>query len=105
VSILKEHRKNQTDSKKALTPQRVREIIGKSLKWQSIQVRLDLEIFEALKRIAPDGDVKRLIKETIQKLIAQRKTKYDMFKDLISYLNFRIQVRVLKPVNFFSCLA
>jgi len=30
---------------------------------------LDLETFEALKRIAPEGDVKRLIQETIQKLI------------------------------------
>jgi len=28
-----------------------------------------LETFEALKRIAPEGDVKKLIKETIQKLI------------------------------------
>jgi len=51
------------------TRQRVREIIGKPLKWRLIPVRLDLETFQALKRIAPDGDVKRLIQETIQKLI------------------------------------
>jgi len=51
------------------TRQRVREIIGKPLKWRLIPVRLDLETFEALKRIAPEGDVKRLIQETIQKLI------------------------------------
>jgi len=51
------------------TRRRVREIIGKPLKWRLIPVRLDLETFEALKRIAPEGDVKRLIQETIQKLI------------------------------------
>jgi len=51
------------------TRQRVRELIGKPLKWQLIPIRLDLETFEALKRIAPEGDVKRLIQETIQKLI------------------------------------
>jgi len=52
------------------TRQRVRELIGKPLKWQLIPIRLDLETFEALKRIAPDGDVKRLIQEAIQKLIS-----------------------------------
>jgi len=52
------------------TRQRVREIIGKPLKWQLIPIRLDLETFEALKRIAPEGDVKKLIEEAIQKLLA-----------------------------------
>jgi ParB family chromosome partitioning protein len=51
------------------TRQRVREMLGKKFKWQLIPIRLDLETFEALKRIAPNGDVKRLIRETIQKLI------------------------------------
>lgn len=51
------------------TRRRVREIIGKPLKWQLIPVRLDLETFEALKRIAPEGNVKKLIKETIRKLV------------------------------------
>lgn len=49
--------------------QRVREILRKPLKWQLVPVRLDLETFEALRRIAPNGDVKRLIRETIRKLI------------------------------------
>jgi len=51
------------------TRQRVREALGKELKWQLVPVRLDLETFEALKKIAPNGDVKRLIRETIEKLI------------------------------------
>jgi len=51
------------------TRQRVREILGKPLKWQLIPIRLDLETFEALKRIAPEGDVKKLIEEAIRKLL------------------------------------
>jgi hypothetical protein len=44
-------------------------MLGKKLTWQLVPVRLDLETFEALKKIAPEGDVKRFIRETIQKLI------------------------------------
>jgi len=51
------------------TRQRVREILGKPLKWQLIPIRLDLETFEALKRIAPEGDVKKLIEDTIRRLL------------------------------------
>jgi hypothetical protein len=43
-------------------------MLGKKFKWQLIPIRLDLETFEALKRMAPNGDVKRLIRETIEKL-------------------------------------
>ena len=32
-------------------------------------VRLSLEVYEALQRIAPGGDVQKLIQETIEKLI------------------------------------
>jgi len=45
------------------------EILGKPLKWQLIPIRLDLKTFEALKRIALEGNVKKLIEEAIQKLI------------------------------------
>ena len=51
------------------TRQRVREILGKTLKWQLIPIRLDLETFEALKRISPGGDMKKLIEETIRRLL------------------------------------
>jgi len=53
------------------TRQRVREIIGKPLKWRLIPIRLDLETFEALKRIAPDGDVKKLIQDVINKMLSR----------------------------------
>jgi hypothetical protein len=51
------------------TRQRVREMLGKEFKWRLVPVCLSPETYEALQRIAPEGDVKRLIQETIQKLI------------------------------------
>jgi ParB family chromosome partitioning protein len=51
------------------TRQRVRQMLGKEFKWRLVPVRLTPETYEALQRIAPNGDVKRLIQETIQKLI------------------------------------
>jgi len=51
------------------TRQRVREILGKPLKWQLIPIRLDLETFEALKRIAPEGNVKKLIEDAIKHIL------------------------------------
>ena len=51
------------------TRQRVRELLGKEFRWRLVPVRLSLEVYEALQRIAPDGDVKRLVQETIEKLI------------------------------------
>ena len=51
------------------TRQRVRELLGKEFKWRLVPVRLTPETYQALQRIAPNGDVKKLIIETIQKLI------------------------------------
>jgi len=51
------------------TRQRVRQILGKEFKWRLVPVRLTPETYQALQRIAPNGDVKKLIIETIQKLI------------------------------------
>jgi ParB family chromosome partitioning protein len=51
------------------TRQRVRQMLGKEFKWRLVPVRLTPETYEALQRLAPNGDVKRLIIETIQKLI------------------------------------
>jgi hypothetical protein len=44
-------------------------MLGKELRWRLVPVRLTPEVYEALRRIAPNGDVKRLIRETIEKLI------------------------------------
>ncbi len=51
------------------TRKRVREMLGKKPKWRLIPVRMGINEFEALKKIAPEGDVKRLIQETMEKLI------------------------------------
>jgi len=51
------------------TRKKVRELIGKPLKWQLVPIRLDLETFEKLKKIAPEGDVKRLIQEAVKRLL------------------------------------
>jgi hypothetical protein len=44
-------------------------MLGKEFKWRLVPVRLSPETYEALQRIAPEGDVKRLIQENIEKLI------------------------------------
>jgi ParB family chromosome partitioning protein len=51
------------------TRKRVREMLGKKPKWRLIPVRISINEFEALKKIAPEADVKKLIQETIEKLI------------------------------------
>jgi hypothetical protein len=51
------------------TRQSVRELLGKEFKWRLVPVHLTPETYWALQRIAPNGDVKRLIRETIEKLI------------------------------------
>jgi len=51
------------------TREKVRGLLGKTFPWRLIPVHLSPEAFETLQRIAPDGDVKRLIQETIERLI------------------------------------
>jgi ParB-like chromosome segregation protein Spo0J len=51
------------------TRQRVRQMLGKEIKWRLVPVRLTPKTYETLQKIAPEGNVKRLIKETIEKLI------------------------------------
>jgi hypothetical protein len=40
--------------------QRVRQMLGKELKWRLVPVRLSPETYQALQKIAPEGDIKRL---------------------------------------------
>lgn len=51
------------------TRQRIREMQGREFKWRLVPVRLSLEEFSALQKMAPEGDVKKLIQETIAKLL------------------------------------
>jgi len=44
-------------------------MLDKGFRWRLVPVRLSLDVYEALQRVAPEGDVKRLIRETIEKLV------------------------------------
>lgn len=51
------------------TRQRVREVLGKELKWCLVPVRFSRDVYQKLLRMAPKGDVKGLIQQTIYDLI------------------------------------
>ena len=51
------------------TRERVREILGRRLSWRLVPIRLSLEEFSALEKVASNGDVEALIRETVTKLI------------------------------------
>ncbi|MEM3551727.1 MAG: hypothetical protein QXV01_11635 [Candidatus Bathyarchaeia archaeon] len=65
------------------TRKRVKEMLGKKPKWQLVPIKLDLETYEALKNIAPNGDVKRLLRETIEKLIKTYSRQMLTFEDTL----------------------
>ena len=44
------------------TRDRVRELLGKELKWRLVPIRIEPSIHERLAQIAPDGDVAELLK-------------------------------------------
>ena len=54
----------------AETRERVREILGKPLKWRLIPIRIEVEAYDRLKRIAPDGDVAKLLKQAVENLLS-----------------------------------
>lgn len=49
--------------------ERVREILGRKLRWKLVPIRLSIEEFRTLESIAPQGNVKRLIQEVIDDLL------------------------------------
>ena len=51
------------------TRDRVRELLGKSLKWRLVPIRIEPAIYDRLAQIAPKGDVPELLKQTVEKLI------------------------------------
>lgn len=68
LSLLKEVEEEDLSVKE--TRRRVRELLGKPLKWRLVPIRLNLETFEALQKIAPNGDVKKLIEATINRMLS-----------------------------------
>jgi len=52
------------------TRDRVREILGKELKWRLVPIRIEPAVYDRLAQIAPDGDVAELLKQAIEKLVS-----------------------------------
>ena len=52
------------------TRDRVRELLGKELKWRLVPIRIDPAVYDRLAQIAPDGDVSKLLKQAVERLLA-----------------------------------
>lgn len=61
------------------TRDRVRVILGKELKWHLVPVRIDPSVYDKLVQIAPDGDVAKLLKQTVEKLISEMNPMIESF--------------------------
>ncbi len=55
----------------AETRGRVRELLGKELKWRLVPIRLEPAVYDRLAQIAPDGDVSKLLKQAVEKLYSE----------------------------------
>ncbi len=53
------------------TRDKVRGLLGKELKWRLVPIRIEPTIYDRLAKIAPDGDVSELLKQTAEKLISE----------------------------------
>lgn len=53
------------------TRDRVREILGKELKWRLVPIRMEPSVYDRLVQIAPDGDVAKLLKQAVDKLLSE----------------------------------
>jgi ParB family chromosome partitioning protein len=52
------------------TRDRVRGLLGKELKWRLVPIRIEPAIYDRLVQIAPDGDVSKLLKQAVEKLLS-----------------------------------
>ena len=53
------------------TRDKVRELLGKELKWRLVPIRIEPTIYNRLAQIAPDGDVSQLLKQAVEKLASE----------------------------------
>jgi len=53
------------------TRDRVRQLLGKELKWRLVPIRIDPATYDRLAQIAPEGDVAELLKQAIEKLLSE----------------------------------
>jgi len=52
------------------TRDKVRGLLGKELKWRLVPIRIEPAVYDRLVTIAPDGDVSKLLKQTVEKLLS-----------------------------------
>ena len=52
------------------TRNRVRSFLGKELKWRLVPIRIEPAVYDRLVTIAPEGDVSKLLKQTVERLIS-----------------------------------
>ena len=52
------------------TRDKVRSLLGKELKWRLVPIRVEPEVYERLRQMAPDGDVAKLLKQAVERLLA-----------------------------------
>jgi len=50
---------------------RVRELLGKELKWRLVPIRIEPSVYDRLVKIAPDGDVPKLLKQAVEMLLSE----------------------------------
>ena len=53
------------------TRDKVRELLGKELKWRLVPIRIEPAVYDRLMQIAPDGDVSKLLKQAVEKLVSE----------------------------------
>ncbi|GAI88003.1 unnamed protein product [marine sediment metagenome] len=51
------------------TRDRVRGLLGKELKWRLVPIRIEPAVYDRLVTIAPEGDVSKLLKQAVEKLL------------------------------------
>jgi len=52
------------------TKDRIRGFLGKELKWRLMPIRIEPAVYDRLVQTAPDGDVSKLLKQAVEKLIS-----------------------------------
>ena len=52
-----------------MTRDRVRELLGKVLKWRLVPIRIEPAVYDRLGTIAPEGDVSKLLKQAVENLL------------------------------------
>ena len=54
------------------TREKVRGLLGKELKWRLVPIRIEPSVYDRLVQIAPEGNVAELLKQTVERLLAEK---------------------------------